>query len=130
MSCTGQSDAAHSTTTPSTNHSFCRPVTIGDPSRTAFGPITRTAYTPEATMAATNAHTSGWAWNCQAFMSVAEDVEREQNDHVHAGRQDDAGEEHAAEELVVEPQVHEERGHHPELHDHHRDQRDEQRDEV
>src|SRR6266850_5382793 len=114
MSCTGQSDAPHSTTTPRKNQSFWRPVTIGDPSRTAFGPITRTAYTPKPTMEATITHTSGCGWNCQAFMSMAEDVEREQDDHVDGRGQDDAGDEDSAEQLVVELQVHEESGDHGE----------------
>src|SRR5437764_5540984 len=130
MSCTGQSAAAHNTSTPSTNHSICRRVTIGEPSRTAFGPITFTAYTAKPMIEATNTHTSGCGWNCQAFMSVAEDVEAEQHDHVHRRGQDDARQEDVAEQLVVEPQVHEEGRHHAELHDHHRDQRDEQCDEI
>src|SRR2546423_8462351 len=130
MSCTGQSAAAHNTSTPSTNHSICRRVTTGEPSRTAFGPITFTAYTAKPMIEATNTHTSGCGWNCHAFMSMAEDVEGEQHDHVHGRGEDDARQEHPAEQLVVEPQVHEERRDHPELHDHHRDQRDEQRDEV
>ena len=43
MSWTGQSEATHSTTMPARNHPTWRRVTTGEPSRTAFGPMTRTA---------------------------------------------------------------------------------------
>src|SRR3954447_24270368 len=132
MSCRGQSAAAHSVSTPIANHTVWRTVTIGEPSRTTFGPITRTAYTAITTMETTSTHTSGCAWNCQGRIRsrVDEDVERRQHDRVDGDGEDDSGQEDAPEQLVVEAQVHEERGHDPELHDHQRHERDDQEDEV
>src|SRR4051794_26365841 len=103
MSWMGQSAATHIVSTASANHSFWRDVTIGEPSRTTFGPITFTAYTANATIATTSIHTSGWMWNCHGsgFIAlVGKDVEREQHDHVHGDGQDEPGEEHHAEQLV------------------------------
>src|SRR5256885_16784412 len=108
MSCTGQSAAAHNTSTPSTNHSICRRVTIGEPSRTAFGPITFTAYTAKPMIEATNTHTSGGGWNCHAFMPMTEDGEGEQHDQVDGRGEVDAGKRHRGEQLRVERQWHEE----------------------
>src|SRR5258705_13388202 len=122
MSCTGQSAAAHSDRRARTNQPFWRRVTTGEPSRTTFGPITLTAYSARPTIEATSNHTSGCGWKRHGFMSVLEDVEGRQHDHVHERREHDARDEDATEHLVVEAQVHEERGHHCELDDHHRDE--------
>src|SRR4051812_26956899 len=138
MSCTGQSAATQSIVTASANHPFCRRVTNGDPSRTAFGPITRTAYTPKPMTAAISSHTSGCGWDrhgstgagTNAVMSSGEDVERRQNDEIAAGREHDARDEDLAEELAVEAQVHEERGDGRELHDHQHGQEAGQHEEV
>ena len=43
MSCTGQSAATHSSTSPSANQRHCARVTAGVPAGTTFGPITRAA---------------------------------------------------------------------------------------
>ena len=43
MSCMGQSAASHNAAMPATNQTFWRRVTIGEPSRTTFGPMTRVA---------------------------------------------------------------------------------------
>src|SRR5947209_18979036 len=98
MSCTGQSAAAHSVSTPSANHIIWRRVTIGEPSRTTFGPMTRTAYTAKPTSEATSTQTSGCAWYFQgstaaaidAVISSGEQVEGGEHDEVHRRGQDDA----------------------------------------
>src|SRR3954453_17653942 len=96
MSCSGQSDAAHSTITPTTNQRRWRRVTTGDPSRTTFGPMTRVAYSPRPTTAAISTHTSGCGENAHGWSSASamaallgEDVEGRESDHVDGRREDD-----------------------------------------
>src|ERR671910_859015 len=121
MSCTGQSEASHSSAMPSTRQTSWRRRITGSPRSTPLGPTTVNAWGESTATPPTRNQTPGCGWNRQKSVaravavlmgaSVVVDVRpelhgRQHDPGVHDHGQDQPEDEQPAEHRVVELEVH------------------------